>query len=836
MLASAILAMAAGGLLPGSRAHAADLPAPLAAYDFGSLPEAQFDKGAWSEAVAEDGVSCRKALAGKFAGARIKAWWKEGDLRPAEGERFVLEVKYKDVLAKPAPFHVFSGIGKNFGFWALGPFGGAHDDRWKTASIPVPWDMVARLVSAIDPARNAPEMTAVAIAAPADLPIACVSVRKAVAEDEVRYYAETRASIAAEQAELRSKVPAPGVKDPPAVQGPMAAFPWEPTCRLFQDAPVPAAEIGRPVRVRMCLDELEPGSFGVLAGGAALTGVDYEVTPLTDSAGRALQATIERRTAEYALLDGRWTPIRLWPAYAADVPAGHVQWFYFNIETRRGASVPGVYKGTIRIRAKEAAAELPLEVAVLPVDLLTMDEAGLTMFGCYDRLPPLHDVAFERRYNYGGALLWYAGFSIPVAMQDGKLVLDFTYPDDWMKGARQRGFTGAIWYLGGDSARMPGSLKVFAHLGTLDKTMSFDAWTKAQGGQDHVLPETRQRFVEWMREVNRHAVASGWPELFPTPHDEPQKWVTKGAWIKPFFKDACAAIREADPRIRVYGCIHHVKGWQGVPDLWKVFIDDIDVYNTNAVDEDPDIGNKVRAAGAAAAKAGGRDKLFWQYTGLGGGVPEYFRFRASGPQRVFALYRCHRLHGVGVQLERRLGPLRPQGRPRRDGLADAVPDDPVPVDGSPARGPRRSPDHRDLPEAVCEGPRGHEGPGERVQGGRRQPVQVGRGQQGGGLFRFGRRRGQAPHVAPNASGPPGGRRKMSAVPGRFSYPSRARKEAVPLLLFCRGFRAATGWSGAFAVRMPRNVTAPFGSDAKRRRRFLTGAARIPYNWRRRRGR
>jgi len=605
---------------------AADPPAPVAAYDLGSLPEGSFDKGAWSEAATENGTAFRKALAGKFAAVRVAAWWKEGDLRPAEGDRFVLVVKYKDVLAKPAQFHSFSGIGKNFGYWGLHAFGGAHDDQWKTAAIPVPWDMVARMVSAIDPARNAPEMTALAITAATDLPIASIAVRKAVPEDEARYYAEARAFIAAEQAESRAKNPAPGAKEPPDLKGPITAFPWEPTCRLLQNGAVPVAEIGKPVKVRMCLDELEPGSFGVYASGAALTGVDYEVTPLADSAGHELRSTVERRTAEYTLLDGQWTPIRLWPAYTVDIPAGHSQWFYFNIETKRGQSAPGVYKGKIRIRAKEAAAELPLEVEVLPIDLLTMDEAGLTMFGCYDRLPPLHDVEFERRYNYGGALLWYSGFSIPMAMKDGKLVFDFTYPDDWMKGARKRGFTGAIWYLGGDSAKMPTTLRVFGHLGTLDKKMSYGEWCKAQDGKGEVLPETRRLFVEWMRAVNGHAVSNNWLELFPTPHDEPQKWASKGAWIKPFFKDACAAIREADPRIRVYGCIHHVKGWQGVPDLWKVFIDDIDVYNTNAVGEDPDIGNKVRAAGAEAEKRGGRGKLFWQYTGLGGGVPESQRF------------------------------------------------------------------------------------------------------------------------------------------------------------------------------------------------------------------
>ena len=396
--------------------------------------------------------------------------------------------------------------------------------------------------------------------------------------------------------------------------------------RLFTNCAGIAGQMGKPVKVRMCLNQLEPGSFGVYANGQDLKGVTYEITPLINDKGWVLKANVKLRTAEYALLDNVWTPVRLWPAYAVDIPAGRSHWFYFNIETQRGQSAAGDYMGKILIHAQNAKIELPLEVTVLPVDLLTMDEAGLTMFGCYDRLPPLHDVEFERLYNYGGALLWYSGFAPPVAMKDGKMVFDYTYPDDWMKGARKRGFTGAIWYLGGDPFRMPNSLHVFANMGTLDKKMTREQWCEAQKGKGAILPETRKLFVEWMRAVNAHAVDNGWLELFPTPHDEPQKWVTAGAWIKPFFKDGCAAIHEADPRIRVYGCIHHVGTWHDIPDIWKVFIDDIDVFNTNNVAEDPDIANKIRQASAESIKNGGKGKLFWQYTGLGGGVPESQRY------------------------------------------------------------------------------------------------------------------------------------------------------------------------------------------------------------------
>jgi len=627
--------------------------APIITYDLSALPDSQFDLAGWSAAADVAGVKCRKALAAKATAARINAWWKESDLRPAEGDTFILEVKYQDVLSKPAQFSVNSGIGSRFGNYPLHLFGGANDNAWKTANIPCPWDMVARLVSSIDPAHNAPAMTSFTIAASADLPIATVTVRRAVPEDETRFYAECRQQIALEQAADRAKNPRPAVKDPPPLKDALVLFPWDPIRRMGTNQPIPADQIGKAVKIRACLNQLESGSLGVYANGAALTGVDYEITPLLDGAGNVLKATVERRTAEYCLLDGTWTPMRLWKAYAVDVPAGQCQWLYFHVQTRRGQAQAGQYKGKIIVSAKEGKAELPLEVEVLNVDLLTMQEAGLGMYGCYDKLPPLHDIDFEASYNYTGALLWYSSFTIPVALQNDKLTLDFTYPDNWMKGARQRGFNGAIWYLGGNPYGFPRTMSVFAHLGTLDKKMTRQQWCQAQmepQNREHVLPETRQLFVDWMRQVNGHAVTNNWLELYPTPHDEPQKYLSDkadgdksttlgtGPWIKSYFKDGCAAIREADPRIHIYGCIHHVANWKTV--AWNTFIDDIDVYNTNDVQDDNDIGNKIRSASAASVKKGGHEKWFWQYTGLGGGLPENQRYSFGFYYGAFASTGC----------------------------------------------------------------------------------------------------------------------------------------------------------------------------------------------------
>jgi len=77
-----------------------------------------------------------------------------------------------------------------------------------------------------------------------------------------------------------------------------------------------------------------------------------------------------------------------------------------------------------------------------------------------------------------------------------------------------------------------------------------------------------------------------------------------GPWIKTHFEDACDLIRKsAMPDTRIYGSIHHPSGIE--------FLPKINVFCTNAIFDDPALGDKVRA--------GGKGKYFWQYTGVGAG-------------------------------------------------------------------------------------------------------------------------------------------------------------------------------------------------------------------------
>ena len=621
-----------GGLivLMAGIATAAELPAiEMAKVAKGDLP------AGFSEVRTVDGVSCRVLTGDRRQMVKLPAWWDKGSLRPAEGSQVVFDIRYKDTVKAPVVFYSHSGLGRYQSPTEMHRFGGAGDGKWKTAECAVGWDQIMRLLD--DRGK-----TAIGFSAAGDVAIASIKVRPAKPADAERHNAETRAWIKAVQADKAVKA-RPAVKPRSFLVGKklaaVVAFPW-PALMPLMDTDQPSdKQVAAPVKIRMCLNELEGGSFGVYANGADLTNVTYVVGDLAGPGGK-LAADVIPRTAEYCVVGGqKWFPQRLWPAHAVDIDNGRSHWFVFNLKTRRGRTRPGVYKGTVTIKADQGRSTLPVEVEVLDIDLLTMSEAGLFMGGCVTGLVPAHDFEFSLDYNQNGINLWYAGVRPGAKIVDEKLVLDFTILDEWMASAKKRGLVGNVWFLGGCPYGFPNTMSIFRHMAQIDTREGHKPMTTSQFNRMQSKPENRNRpmaaqrelAVEWVRQVAAHAKANNWPEVILTPFDEPAMWVQgpykksgsykdskdvigTGPWIKSYFKDGCKIIREGAPDIRVYGSIHHIDYRRRGSGL--AFINDVDVFCTNAYREDPKIGEKVRAAG----------NTLWQYTGVGGG--------RNGPDRA----------------------------------------------------------------------------------------------------------------------------------------------------------------------------------------------------------
>ena len=582
----------------------------------------------WSQVKTDGAIKYREAIKGGRRSLSVPAWWDRSSLRPPENTVYVLEVRYKDTATVPVIAYSYGALGR----WPseVHRFGGAGDGKWKTARVAAGWDQII---------RHGGKVT-FGFLANADLPIASVKIRKASKADELRHNAETRAWVATVQADKRRATPIrveprkflPGRKLPPVV-----AFAWPALVPILPNAQPKGEQVGATIKVRMCLNEMEGGGFGVYANGVDLTNVRYEVSDLLGPGGK-LVADVIPRTAEYALVQrgrGRlkWYPQRLWPAYPVDIPAGRSHWFLFNLRTYRGRTVAGVYKGKVTITADQGKAELPVEVKVLPVDLLTMDEAGLFMGGCVTGLVPVHDFEFATAYNQNGTNLWFSGVHPTATIKDNRLHLDFTILDEWMAAAKKRGLKGFVWFLGGNPYGFPRTMTIFREMAAIDtrdgnKPLSKVQWMRKQSSKefrDRPMKRDRELVVEWCRQVQAHALAKQWPEVILTPFDEPAKWVQgpyrkdskadyiigAGPWIKTYFKDACAALREGAPMLRIYGSIHHIDRSGKKEGL--VFLYDIDVFCTNAIHEDQTIGQKVKAAG----------KEFWQYSGCNDQAPAH---------------------------------------------------------------------------------------------------------------------------------------------------------------------------------------------------------------------
>lgn len=620
VLVCSTVALLLAGTAAAVRAQAVTLPKK---YEVAEADAVVGDN--WGPKAVDVDTPYRAALKGKRAGLKIPNWW-GSTARPPKGSVFILEVMYKDTASTPVVVSSFANVASYTDLSELHRFGGENDGQWKVARIPVSWDLLM-----LPKGRITAEF---AIEASADLPISQIVVRAAkLPEDQARYEAESRAWIAKAQA---AKAAAAGYESadetpaiPIALQGKgLVAYVRPYYDYIYPNSAPRSNEINRTVYVRMARNEFEPGSFGVYAQADA-AGLTYDVSALTGPGG-TLACDVQRMTAEYALEKGKnglvWRPQRFWPVYPATVTKGKSTWCVFTIHTLGEASKPGLYEGKVTVTAGAQCTELPVKVEVLPITLLSMNDADLGMGGCCVGLPCNGELKTMAEHNHNMVNIWFAGERPEMKKVGDKLELDFYYMDDWMKMARENGVKTIVWFLGGNPNGYPETVSIERDLYKMMIGPQTDYYKKvaSEEGRGKIPPEIVPYYKQWLKDVVAHAKANNWPEIIFTPLDEPAKWANPsqaieknrkyaigcGPWIRDHFKASCALIHEAVPGTRIYGSIHHnnVRGTHGYNGrVGEIFLPDIDVFCTNAIDEDEDLGNKVRKAG----------KTFWQYGGIG---------------------------------------------------------------------------------------------------------------------------------------------------------------------------------------------------------------------------
>lgn len=599
------------------------------------LPKTNFAKLAnlkdseWSAAGENEGKAYRSVLAGKKGEFTFANWW-GGAIRPPSGEIYILEIQFQDKIKKPAIVYSFGGVGNDFGASEVHRIGGSGDGKWKTANVPVSWDLLM-LKEGDTLARfyisNADKDV--------DLPLSDILVRKAVLPaDKIRYEAECREWVKKEFAEIAAKVEVPvkelavGDKFKDKVMLPYARPYYERVGRF--DVPS-VKELEGTITINTSINEFEAGAFGVYAK-EDLQGITFEVSDFKNKDGK-LDCSVELSTMEYATLskknkDGTvssyYSAERLWPAFPENLKKGENGWFWITIKTEEGKSKPGVYDGKVTITSGKLKEELPIRVEVLNLRLLTMDEAGLWMGGCITGLNTERELITMKDHNHNMVNLWIASAAPGMKKGKDKVDLNFYYLDDYMKLCMKYGQKRVVWFLGGNPPAFPHTLTLERSLYSsfYEKPQSdFFQILNAEDKRDKIIPEVRGLYINWVKDIIAHGEEKKWPEQILTPFDEPVKYskhvidkgykyaVGTGLWTREHFKDSCAAIHEASPKTKVYISMHHNFVRAPFGRVGETFIPDVDIVNTNAIDEDPDLNRKVLDKG----------KEFWQYGGTWGG-------------------------------------------------------------------------------------------------------------------------------------------------------------------------------------------------------------------------
>ena len=577
-----------------------------------------------SEWISNSDGSVRIA-AGVHGHLSHRAWF--DSLRPARGQMIVLELEYLDNYDLPAVAEVLAGMDTERGGWfELHRFGGTTSGLWKSIRIPAPADLIWK--------QGTDETIRFRLrSSSGELTIRNPRLESPRPDEDGVWNSETREWIRRDQHQRIDINPIFWAnRQTPVLEGEIANDPMVVFCRdyIHPIEPRSAPQVGEtnyPVKLQMFLNEFQPLQFGVYANGEELRDVQVKVDPIEKT---SMDCTV--RVAEYSVVKNQqagyfldYFPQRLWPAYSFHVPQGRSHLVLVDIQTKDGETNSGTYHTNVHFSAGGVkTVSVAVVIEILPIRLLTMQEAGLRMGGCTTGLLPEYEMEALSKYNHNMINLWYAGVRPQFVKKGPDFELAFEVMDDFMTRARRQGFDDIVYFLGGNPPLFPRTMTWPRTIAEELHDMRGEEWRQLSFQDPYNIPAILvDEMIEWARLFGEHAAASDWPNIILTPFDEPAKWVEGSGnllFIKDQFIKQIELLRRGWPEVEIYGSIHYYYGGSD-------FLEDVDIFCTNINVHPPRLsvfGDRHRKVGEEVREAGVE---FWEYAGCDDkGLPARARY------------------------------------------------------------------------------------------------------------------------------------------------------------------------------------------------------------------
>ncbi|MBI4891760.1 MAG: hypothetical protein HY821_14135 [Acidobacteria bacterium] len=353
---------------------------------------------------------------------------------------------------------------------------------------------------------------------------------------------------------------------------------------------IAALKVIHPASIAMAVGEFEPLAILITAGGA-LDGAKLEIANLP----KGISVQLYRITEHSRVLvrgDKRLAsqPYFLEQSPSVSLRAGEESVYYVVFRTDE-ATPAGAYD----LRLGLDGAILPIHLEVYPFRLRRADPFFFGAF-CSGKdtnitprhLADLHDHGFDALQFFWGAV------SVGLSNQNGKLVIDFSTVDQWIREFQAAGLRGPlVWSMGNDSKSfLENRLSQLFSLPKEAPPPNNKGCDRLRDFSDIHNPELNRLLKQLLLAIRDHARAQAWPEIVILIYDEPTECLmeeheNRYQFIKSFW-----------PEVRIYGVTMNRIEWaKAVQHMVDIFVANGDYRAIRKLDDES-------------------GKPFWAYSGV----------------------------------------------------------------------------------------------------------------------------------------------------------------------------------------------------------------------------
>ena len=237
-------------------------------------------------------------------------------------------------------------------------------------------------------------------------------------------------------------------------------------------------------------------------------------------------------------------PVFIRPPAAYPVPAGTSRLYWVTVTVPESVQA-GSYRAAIQVSDSNGnSLQLPLEIRVLP---FTLTRTGLPSFGAFlsGARFAKGEWAFMKRYGLDALQWFWNSHPIRILNGNGKVKLDFTEYDAFVRGMKEAGMRGPLVLSLGNSWLGHYEIRLAEAFGLplMKRVLEGRMVTIA----DMTGPRWEKLYLEGLRLIFEHAKTAGWPPLALLINDEPTKH------LMAYHPYRYHLIKKHFPEIPVYG-------------------------------------------------------------------------------------------------------------------------------------------------------------------------------------------------------------------------------------------------------------------------------------------